>query len=1131
MRIRYAMASLFAMAAFEAGADVYLKPLDIPDLLRKDALLAKDQVPKYAVPHAVADHFVDRGSQAGGSWVQLHDGYWQWQTLVHADGASSIDLGFTRYWLPHGARLDLMDPVEERIWHSYTDVDNERGQVWTPVFRGTSVRVRLTVPENLRDHVNLELGQANYGYRFFNEEAVAKAASCNVDAVCPAGDAVRDQIRAVAVITNGGSGGFCSGSLINNVRSDGTPYFLTAEHCSVNGTTANFYFNYQSDVCRTGADSGIALPLMGDVVAGARLVAENPESDFTLLLLDEAPPAEFNVYFAGWDRRDIPPAMATGIHHPAGDEKRLAVEMDPLVDSVVPVSFGRPSFGPNTYWEVLEWDIGITEQGSSGSPLLNQDLRIVGQLGGGALFNCPGAEEGSDIYGKLSASFDLGVTDETSLAPWLDPDATAIQTLDGTDGCTPPQVSVSGPTSIVAAGEDVLVMSSVTSDQGPFEFAWDVDGDGEIDARTQDISVRYPSAGTRNVRLTVTDSTGCSGTTGLGLVVDGPMLDVASVAAPVEVCGDGDMNVEPGESWSYQVNLTNRGGTAFADGLVAFRPGSAAALPTDGFGYSTTSSSDSPACAFSPITLSGDALVLTPVDAGGSPSSDDGGAVVALGGNGFSLYGMSVTEVLVSTNGYIALDPSQDSGTDFGNLCPYPREPAQGGGARIAAFHDDLVLNGRIIHEYFPTCPRAPDSGEPGQGCNVIQWENVSFFNDSSRVFSMQTVLYEDSLEIVHTYLDGDNLNGGGASIALQNADYSTGLNFSCNEPNAPPQSAVCFFHPDSPAPRDASEQIVLDRSAIEVNALPAGASGNIGITVSFPESMECGTSFAVDYLGSATPAAYASGQMSVLSGALDSSQCQVTSADCGAAVQEVSPMEGFWLNPLRPGNGMDLHVRQGLYGTWYTARADRSPVWYYLQTLSGQEYTGNQVSAEILEFRGPVDNPATPVSFETVGNVAFSFAGNRRALMTWDLNGEPFGEYLTFFDLNASPTVDPAITDQWFNPTESGWGFGVHRQGADEFTAAYLYDTGDRPVWAVILDSGALAAGQSTPLGIFESQCPGCGWLPPVFQVAGAMDVSYLPDDTAELNFSLNSSAPGPEVQWERQSFELRSIKSVIGQ
>ena len=34
----------------------------------------------------------------------------------------------------------------------------------------------------------------------------------------------------------------CSGSLINNTENDGTPYFLTAEHCTVGENTSTFSF-------------------------------------------------------------------------------------------------------------------------------------------------------------------------------------------------------------------------------------------------------------------------------------------------------------------------------------------------------------------------------------------------------------------------------------------------------------------------------------------------------------------------------------------------------------------------------------------------------------------------------------------------------------------------------------------------------------------------------------------------------------------------------------------------------------------------------------------------------------------------------------------------------------------------
>ena len=39
--------------------------------------------------------------------------------------------------------------------------------------------------------------------------------------------------------------------------------------------------------------------------------------------------------------------------------------------------------GAGTHVRLEDWDLGTTEGGSSGSPLFNQDHRVIGQLHGG----------------------------------------------------------------------------------------------------------------------------------------------------------------------------------------------------------------------------------------------------------------------------------------------------------------------------------------------------------------------------------------------------------------------------------------------------------------------------------------------------------------------------------------------------------------------------------------------------------------------------------------------------------------------------------------------------------------------------------------------------------------------------
>ena len=72
------------------------------------------------------------------------------------------------------------------------------------------------------------------------------------------------------------------------------------------------------------------------------------------------------------------------------------------------------------YWTSTINGFGVTEGGSSGSPIFDQNKRVVGQLSGGSssCFNT----NYSDLYGKMSENWNNnGNNNGSQLAPWLDP--------------------------------------------------------------------------------------------------------------------------------------------------------------------------------------------------------------------------------------------------------------------------------------------------------------------------------------------------------------------------------------------------------------------------------------------------------------------------------------------------------------------------------------------------------------------------------------------------------------------------------------------------------------------------------------------------------------------------------------
>lgn len=410
--------TLLADAAVAAAADrltVSLPPA--ADLAAEDAARDADGLPwRYAVPEAVRATPDDHGA-----WTRLADGTRRWRLEVASPGAVSLNLGFSVYWLPAGATLTIgaaAGDVPPLVFDAGDNADH--GELWTPVVPGDALIVELLVPPTADPEPLLELGFVNSGYRLFGQSPAAKSGACNVDVNCPEGDDWRDEIATVGLVSVEGSL-TCTGALVNNTALDGTPYFLTANHCGISASRAPsvvVYWNFESPAC--GQHGGGS---HDEFTSGSALRATWANTDFTLLELDEAPDTAFGVKYAGWNRAEAPPTAATCIHHPDSDEKSISFEND----AVVPTSYlATATPGNGTHLRVIDWDLGTTEPGSSGSPLFDQDHLVVGQLHGGYAA-CGNSE--SDWYGRLHLSWEGGGTPDTRLSDWLDPGATGAVTV------------------------------------------------------------------------------------------------------------------------------------------------------------------------------------------------------------------------------------------------------------------------------------------------------------------------------------------------------------------------------------------------------------------------------------------------------------------------------------------------------------------------------------------------------------------------------------------------------------------------------------------------------------------------------------------------------------------------------
>jgi PKD repeat protein len=484
--------------------------------------------------------FTNITTENSGVWTMNTDGSRTWNLRIHSPEAEALSFLFETFKIYGGTTLKITDLNGKNVHNPLTVADVEDHFRQNAALCGGDDLILTLHEPAFTQPSEILIDRVIHNYRstgYAKKEKINESATCEVNVNCsPVGDTWQDEKKGVAriYVVEAASAGWCTGSLINNTAQDCKPYFLTALHCGVSTSAANmtqwkFYFRYEAPTCTNPSTVGT---LANYSITGCVRKADSADnggdtgSDFLLVQLGSAAneaatitslkSANFSAYWNGWNANNTATTGGTGIHHPAGDIKKISTFSGATVSN----SWGGTV--QNTHWR-LTWTsnsngYGVTEGGSSGSPLFNNSQGyIIGTLTGGGSF-CT-AQTSPDMYGKISYHWTSnGTAASKQLKPWLDPTNSGALTLAGSANPCTPTTPVAPVANFVANQTNVTPATTVSfTDQStgvPTSWAWAISPAtgwayaAGTTSTSQNPQVTFNTVGQYTVTLTATNAQG-----------------------------------------------------------------------------------------------------------------------------------------------------------------------------------------------------------------------------------------------------------------------------------------------------------------------------------------------------------------------------------------------------------------------------------------------------------------------------------------------------------------------------------------------------------------------------------------------------------------------------------------------
>lgn len=463
-----------------AAVPVHIVKTDLRPLIRA----AVESPVQFAVlvPHAAS-------TTNAGSW-SVAAGVATWNYAVRVPTAVSLSFHAANSSLPASAVLVVRGA---KTTTSYRAGDVHQGELWSRILPGDALQIELTVAAVDRSKVALNIVSVQPGYRAIGpgvtdhpyyrqlkaqQSQAAGNASCVTNYECQVTPSNAPPAAATVGVVVGNLYQ-CTGTLINNVPGDNTPYLLTARHCETGklgggnpGASSSVTVYWDATTACSSALGSLYDPGV-PIQTGAQTVVE--QQDAWLLLLDENPVVG-DAQFVGFDASGSAIQGGYTIHHAEGFDKQFTGwfgQAAALQQSNV-LGVGYLS----NFWETVN-AIGNIGPGSSGSGLIDQNNHLVGSLTLGRQTSDPSGYGSCPVANPPTPNGTNGVADFTSLASvWNSTTDTTSTTGSVTlkSILDPNNTGTVVTSSILAANIQFGADTPASTDGVPVELTWSAPG-------------------------------------------------------------------------------------------------------------------------------------------------------------------------------------------------------------------------------------------------------------------------------------------------------------------------------------------------------------------------------------------------------------------------------------------------------------------------------------------------------------------------------------------------------------------------------------------------------------------------------------------------------------------------------